>query len=100
MHHVRILSTCLFVAAVTISGWGQVANQRTSRPLTSAVEDPEEVINAATTFASTFTFKITVNIKSTLPSSDAIACTAEASVQDTNPSTFTLAAAYDEEASV
>jgi len=100
MHHVRILSTCLFVAAVTILGSGQVAHQRTSRPVTSAVEDPEAAITAATTFASTFTFKITANIKSTLPSTDAIACTAEASVEDTNTSTFTITGAYDEEASV
>ena len=101
MAHVRTLCTCLFLAAVTVSGWGQ-ANHRTaaSKPVTTAVENPEAAINAATTFASTFTFNITVNIKSALPSSDAIACTATASVDDQSPTTFAIGAAYEEEASV
>ncbi len=115
MNRTRIsmmILSCICFTALTQPVWGQtgVRNPRAvPGHLTSAttnhapmvVEDNLDLALASlTTFGGTFTFKITITIKSTNLGSDTIECSAAATVDDINKTTFTSSGFYIEEASV
>lgn len=100
-----LITTCLCLIALTapVCAQQRLAGRLDSNRPTPAIapEGTEAAINAATTFAGSWVFKVTITIKSTLPTSDAIACTATASVFDSNPNPpFNVFTSYDEVASV
>ena len=115
MNRTRISITilgCICFAALTQTIWGQVGDQSpravpghltagTTNPRPMVVEDNLDLALASlTTFGGTFTFKITITIKSTNLGSDTIECSAAATVNDINSTTGMFSGVYIEEASV
>ena len=115
MNRTRISMTilgCICFAALTQTIWGQVGDQSpravprhltagTTNPRPMVVEDNLDLALASlTTFGGTFTFKITITIKSTNLGSDTIACGATASVGDFSTTTGVNSGSYVEEAVV
>jgi hypothetical protein len=115
MNRTRISMTilgCICFAALTQTIWGQVGAQSpravpgrltagTTNPRPMIVEDNLDLALASlTTFGGTFTFKITITIKSTNLGSDTIECSGAATVDDINSTTGMLSGVYIEEASV
>ena len=103
---------CICFAALTQPVWGQTGAQNpravprhltsgTTMPKPTAVEDNLDFAQAAlTTFGGTFTFKITITIKSTNLGTDTIECSANADVVDFNTTTGVNSGSYIEEAAV
>src|SRR5260370_42149625 len=103
---------CICFAALTQTIWGQVGAQSpravpghltagSTNPRPMVVEDNLDLALASlTTFGGTFTFKITITIKSTNLGSDTIVCSAAATVNDLSTTTGLFSGVYIEEASV
>src|SRR5260370_6595165 len=103
---------CLCFAAIRQTIWGRVGagtpravpghlTAGTTNPRPMVVEDNLDLALASlTTFGGTFTFKITITIKSTNLGSDTIECGAAATVNDLNTTTGMFSGVYIEEASV
>lgn len=111
MNHTRIsmmILGCICCAALTQPAWGQVGAQsprsvpqHVTPPTPMVVEDNVDLALASlATFGGTFTFKITITIKSTNLGSDTIECAASASVNDISTTTGVSSGTYIETASV
>jgi hypothetical protein len=107
-----MILVCICFAALTQPVWGQIGarNPRsvprhltagTTNPAPMVVEDNLDLALASlTTFGGTFTFKITITVKSTNLGSDTIVCGAGTVVDDVNTTTGLFSGFYNEEASV